>query len=259
MSTEERAHRALAGSRAPEVVLITGGARGIGAAVVRRCVRLGMSVCFTYVDAAEAAADLVAQIGEPERVCAVRTDATDLDGMEAVFDRADAMGRVTALVNNAAVTYPLGDLARSRPEDIRRAIEVDLVAPVLLCRLAVRRWQPDPSGRSIVNVSSVAASSGAPHEYVAYAAAKAGVEALTVGLAKEVAPLGVRVNAVAPGTTATGIHARSGDPDRPARIAGRIPMGRVAEPDEIAAVISWLLGPDASYVTGAVVPATGGS
>lgn len=245
--------------RAAKVVVVTGGSRGIGAAVVRRCVDRGMSVCFTYAEDADAAADLVARTGGSQRVCSVRADATDLDAMEAVFDRAEAMGRVTGLVNNAGVTYRLGDLVRSRPEEIRRAIEVNLVAPIFLCRLAIGRWQSDPSGRSIVNVSSIAASTGAPHEYVAYAAAKAGVEALTVGLAKEVAPLGIRVNAVAPGTTATGIHARSGDPDRPARIARRIPMGRVARPDEIAAVVSWLLSADASYVTGAIVPAAGGS
>ncbi len=137
-------------------------------------------------------------------------------------------------------------------------VEVNLLAPLLISQMAVRRWTQDPAGRAIVNVSSVAATTGAPAEYIPYASAKAGLEALTVGLAKEVAPLGIRVNAVAPGTTATGIHAAAGDPDRPQRVASRVPMGRVAEPYEVADVVSWLLSDKASYVTGAVVRVAGG-
>ena len=121
--------------------------------------------------------------------------------------------------------------------------------------LSVRRGGP---GGAIVTVSSSAATLGAPHEYVHYAAAKAGVDALTVGLAKELADDGVRVNAVAPGLVRTGIHADAGDPERLDRVTARIPAGRPGEPEEAAAAVAWLLGPEASYVTGAVLRVAGG-
>jgi len=113
-------------------------------------------------------------------------------------------------------------------------------------------------GGSIVNVSSAAATLGSPHEYVHYAAAKSGIDALTIGLSKELAGEGIRVNAVAPGVVATGIHAAAGQPDRADRIGVRIPLGRSAQPDEIAAAISWLMGPEAGYVTGAILRIGGG-
>jgi NAD(P)-dependent dehydrogenase (short-subunit alcohol dehydrogenase family) len=133
------------------------------------------------------------------------------------------------------------------------------VLGTLLCaREAIRRWEQRGTAGTMVNVSSIAATLGAPAEYVHYAASKAAVEAFTVGLAKEVAATGIRINAVAPGTTQTEIHAAAGDPGRPARVAARIPLGRVAEPEEIAEAVLWLLSPQASYVTGTILRVTGG-
>lgn len=240
------------------VALVTGGSRGIGAEIVRQCLAADAAVCFTYSRDGSAADDLIRQLGAPERLRAVRADVTDPVAMEEALDVAESLGRVAWLVNNAGVTGRLGGFEDVTAEEARRVVEVNLLAPLLISQMAIRRWTQDPAGRAIVNVSSIAATTGAPAEYIPYAAAKAGLEALTVGLAKEVAPLGIRVNAVAPGTTATGIHAAAGDPDRPQRVASRVPMGRVAEPHEVADVVSWLLSDKASYVTGAVVRVAGG-
>ena len=240
------------------VAVVTGGSRGIGAAVVGRLVDAGFAVCAAW-SGDEAAADaLAARHRDSGRVRTVRADVTDPDAVEELFDAAESLGRVTALVNNAGVTGRIGPFADLDLADLRRVLDVNLAAPVIACRAAVRRWQADPAGRSIVNVSSVAARLGAPGEYVPYAAAKAGVETLTVGLAKELGPVGIRVNAVAPGTTDTRIHALAGEPGRPARVAGTVPLRRVARPDEVAAVVVWLLSDEASYVSGAVVPVAGG-
>jgi len=184
----------------------------------------------------------------------------DEAAMERAFEVAASLGRVDAVVNNAGTTGPISDFAHTTTEDIRRVLDVNLLGPLLVNRLAVNRWIATETGpdRSIVNISSVAASLGAPGEYVPYAAAKAGVETMTIGLAKELGPAGIRVNAVSPGTTLTGIHALAGEPDRPARVAAGIPLGRPARPAEISAAVRWLLSREASYVTGAVVKATGG-
>jgi len=240
------------------VVLVTGGSRGIGASIVADCVRDGWGVCFTYTND-ESGAREVRQLS-PDRVLPVRADVMDEAAMERAFEVAASLGRVDAVVNNAGTTGPISDFAHTTTEDIRRVLDVNLLGPLLVNRLAVNRWIATETGpdRSIVNISSVAASLGAPGEYVPYAAAKAGVETMTIGLAKELGPAGIRVNAVSPGTTLTGIHALAGEPDRPARVAAGIPLGRPARPAEISAAVRWLLSREASYVTGAVVKATGG-
>lgn len=172
----------------------------------------------------------------------------------------ETYGFITGLVNNAGVTVHVGDLADTPVDAIRRVVDVNLMGTILCSRQAARLMSTRRGARggAIVNVSSAAASVGAPHEYVHYAAAKAGVEALTVGLARELAGEGIRVNAVAPGTVATGIHADAGDPERASRVARRIPMRRVGRADEIAAAIVWLLSAQSSYATGAVVRVAGG-
>ena len=166
----------------------------------------------------------------------------------------------TSVVNNAGSTLHLGPLAATPVDTIRRVIEVNLLATVLCCRAAAQIMSTDLGGRggAIVNVSSAAATTGSPGEYVHYAAAKAGVDALTVGLAKELAQQGIRVNGVAPGLIRTGIHAAAGDPGRLERVAGRIPVGRVGEPDEVSGAIAWLLGAEADYVSGTTVRIAGG-
>ncbi|GAB2549027.1 SDR family NAD(P)-dependent oxidoreductase [Leucobacter ruminantium] len=244
------------------VAIVTGGSRGIGAEIVRRLARAGLHVLLVYgSDDREAAATAERCTTETARVVPFRCDIAAPGAPEAVFDRADRLGTPVVLVNNAGVTGRISALAESDPEGIRRAIDVDLTVTIMLCREAMIRWTggAEDRARSIVNVSSVAAKTGAPGEYVWYAAAKAGVNALTTGLAVEAAPHGIRVNAVNPGTTDTTIHARAGRSDRAAVVGARSPMGRPAQPDEIAAAVEWLVGSDASYVNGATLDVTGGT
>ncbi|QWZ10226.1 SDR family oxidoreductase [Nocardioides panacis] len=238
------------------LTVITGGGRGIGAATALRLARDGHDLVLSYAadrDAAEATAATARANGVGVEV--VRADVTDPDQVDALFDAAAGVGRVTGLVNNAGSTLHLGDLADTPVEVVRRVIDVNLTGAVLVARRAVRDLT---DGGAIVNVSSAAATLGAPHEYVHYAAAKAGVDALTVGLAQEVAARGIRVNGVAPGIVRTGIHAAAGDPGRPDRVAGAVPVGRVGEPEEVAAAIAWLLSDACPYATGATLRVAGG-
>ncbi len=202
--------------------------------------------------------DAVRAVGS--RAAAVPGDVADPDAVNTLFATAATLGPVTGLVNNAGLTAHIGDLADTPVEVVRRVVEVNLLGTLLCARRAAQVMSTTRGGRggAIVNVSSAAATLGSAHEYVHYAAAKAGVEALTVGLAKELAEQGVRVNAVAPGIVRTAIHAAAGDPGRLERIVPRIPMGRVGEPEEIASAIAWLLGPEAGYVTGASIRIAGG-
>jgi len=243
------------------VTVVTGGGRGIGAATVAHLAHLGHDVALGYLsDAAAAEAVVAAARAAGARALAVRGDVADDDDVDALFAEAATLGPVTGLVNNAGLTAHIGDLADTPVSVLRRVVEVNLVGALLCARRAaqVMSTHRGGAGGAIVNVSSAAATLGSAHEYVHYAAAKAGVEALTVGLAKELADQGVRVNAVAPGMVRTGIHAAAGDAERLERVVPRIPLGRVGEPDEIAPAIGWLLGPDASYVTGASIRVAGG-
>ena len=243
-----------------DVMIVTGGSRGIGAAIARGAARQGYAVCITYARDAQAADRVLADLhGLGARALAVRGE-VEAEGFAAeVFDRAEAeLGPVTALVNNAGITGRIGAFADTSVETMRAVLDVNLLGTMMLAQEAVRRWRAAEIAGRIVNLSSVAATLGAPNEYVAYAAAKAGVDAFTLGLAKEVAPFGIRVNAVAPGTTYTDIHATAGAPGRPERVVGRVPMGRIGEPDEIANAVLWLLSAEASYATGTVVRVSGG-
>ena len=243
-----------------DVLIVTGGSRGIGAAIVRKALDRGYRVCLGYVSRRSAAEALVDELGGLERgVIAVAGDVADPAFAAECFDSAEAsLGPVTALVNNAGVTGPIGRFTDATGATLRRTVDVNLLGTLFMAQEAVRRWERAGTPGRIVNVSSVASTLGAPHEYVHYAATKAAVEAFTIGLAKEVAASGMRVNAVAPGTAYTDIHAAAGEPDRPARIVGRVPIGRIAEPEEIANAVLWLLSPEASYVTGAVLRVAGG-
>ncbi|MER7937639.1 MULTISPECIES: SDR family oxidoreductase [unclassified Streptomyces] len=241
------------------VTVVTGGSRGIGAATCLRLAADGHDVVIGYVRDADAAESVARGVrGTGARCAVVPVDTAVEADVERLFDTAEReLGAVTGLVNNAAVTGPLGRLADTGTADLRRVVEVNLLGALLCSRRAARLMAPRGEG-AIVNVSSAAATLGSPGEYVHYAATKAAVDALTVGLAKELGPDGVRVNAVAPGAVDTDMHAAMGDPGRARRIGAAVPLGRAARPEEIAAAIAWLFSPDASYTTGAVLRVSGG-
>jgi glucose 1-dehydrogenase len=235
--------------------VVTGGGRGIGAATARRLAAAGHDLVLGYARdqaAAEETAEAVRTVGTSCRT--FRADVSDAAEVDALFDAVAEWGTLTGLVNNAGATMHLGDLADTPVDVIERVIAVNLTGAVLCARRAVRDMT---GGGVIVNVSSAAATRGAPHEYVHYAAAKAGVDALTLGLAQEVAPR-IKVFGVAPGVVRTGIHADAGDASRPDRAAGTVPLGRAGEPEEVAEAIAWFLTGAPDYATGATLRMGGG-
>jgi NAD(P)-dependent dehydrogenase (short-subunit alcohol dehydrogenase family) len=235
------------------LTVVTGGGRGIGAAICRRIAADGHDVVVGYRSDRRSAEGVVADVEAlGRRALAVAVDTTDELGVNALFRAATTLGAVTGVVANAGAVAAVGPLAQASAADLRRDLDVNLLGTVLTARRAIGALT---GGGSVVLISSVAATLGAPNAYVHYAAAKAGVEALAVGLSKELAPLGIRVNAVAPGTVWTEFHQ---DPERPAKVAGTIPLGRPGQPDEIAGAVAWLLSADAGYTTGAVLKVSGG-
>lgn len=245
------------------VTVVTGGSRGIGAATAIRLAAAGHDVAICYLREAEAAQEVLAGVrAAGRRGVAVPVDVSIEGDVERLFDTAAAeLGPVTGLVNNAGITSPAGRLVDLSTTDLRKVVDVNLIGAVLCARRAARDMATSRGGGggAIVNISSGAATFGGPGVYVHYAATKAAVETLTIGLAQELASDGIRVNAVSPGVVRTDIHARgTKEPDRLERVASRIPLGRVGEPDEIAAPIVWLLGPEASYTTGAILRVAGG-
>ncbi|MEV7129457.1 glucose 1-dehydrogenase [Streptomyces sp. NPDC093260] len=241
------------------VTVVTGGGRGIGAAICRRLAADGHDIVIGYVNdtrAAEAVADEVLEAGA--RGVAVRMDTSAEADVERLFATAEErLGPVTGLVNNAGVTGPLGRLTDTDTADLRRVVEVNLLGTLLCARRAAQLMVPRGSG-VIVNISSAAATLGSPGDFVHYAATKAAVDTLTLGLAKELGPDGIRVNAVAPGMIDTEMHEEMGDPERARRAAGTIPLRRPGRAEEIAAAVAWLMSPDASYASGAVLRVSGG-
>ncbi len=244
------------------VVLVTGGSRGIGAAVCRLAAAREHAVVINYAADAVAAEqvrdDIVAAGGTAVTVAG---DVSDEADVRRLFDAAAELGELSGLVANAGVTGNTpGRLDEQDARVVRRVLDVNVVGVFLCAREAVRRMSTRYGGRggAIVTVSSTAAGRGSPGEWVHYAASKAAVETLTHGLALEVADEGIRVNAVAPGMVETGLHAAAGLPDRTRQRAPLIPMKRVGTPEEIAEGVLWLLSPAASFVTGAVLPISGG-
>lgn len=238
------------------VTVVTGGSRGIGAAVCLRLAAEGHDLAVGYRSDAAAAGAVARAVRDAGRRCVtVRGDTADQADVDGLFDTAAAeLGPVTGLVNNAGTSGPIGRLADADPAGMRRALEVNILGYLLCARRAVREMARTGGG-AIVNISSAAATLGSPGRYVHYAAAKAAVDGMTVGLAKEVAADGIRVNCVAPGTIWTDFH---GDPQRPAEVAASIPMGRAGQPEEIAGAVAWLLSTDSGFATGTVIRVAGG-
>ncbi|ATR83882.1 MULTISPECIES: SDR family oxidoreductase [Pseudomonas] len=245
-----------------QVIVITGASRGIGAATARLAALQGYRVCINYHADDEAAERVLAEVRElGAEAIAVRADVSVEDEVIQLFHRVDSeLGRVTALVNNAGTighTSRLEDMSEFR---LLKLMKTNVVGPMLCAKHALQRMSTRHGGLggSIVNVSSVAARLGSPNEYVDYAASKGALDTFTVGLAKEVASDGVRVNAVRPGYIHTDFHALSGDPDRVSTLEASLPMGRGGRAEEVAEAIIWLLSDKASYSTGSFIELGGG-
>jgi NAD(P)-dependent dehydrogenase (short-subunit alcohol dehydrogenase family) len=241
------------------IAIVTGGSRGIGRAVVERLHRDGYGILFTHSNSDADARVIEKALNTAHRPCrALRIDVADNDAAVQVFDAAESLGAVIALINNAGITGGIGALETLDDETLQRVIAVNLLAPIRLCREAARRWKSRSYRSTIINISSIAARTGSPNEYVAYAASKGALNTLTVGLARELAASHIHVNAVSPGTIDTDIHARAGMPERAWRVAERVPMRRPGQADEIANAVAWLVSDKASYVTGTILDVTGG-
>jgi NAD(P)-dependent dehydrogenase (short-subunit alcohol dehydrogenase family) len=245
-----------------KVVLITGAGRGIGAATAKLAARRGWAVCVNYLKNRDAAEAVVRDIGKAGgRAVAIAADVSSEPAVVGLFEACDkALGPVTALVNNTGILE-----RQIRVEDIDaarlgRILTTNVVGSFICAREAVRRMSTKRGGKggAIVNVSSAASRIGSPGEYVDYAASKGAIDSFTLGLSKEVAAEGIRVNAVRPGVIYTEIHASGGEPGRVDRVKGSVPMQRGGQPEEVAEAILWLMSPESSYCTGIFIDVTGG-
>jgi NAD(P)-dependent dehydrogenase (short-subunit alcohol dehydrogenase family) len=243
-------------------MLVTGGSRGIGAACARLAAAAGYDVCISYRSQAGAAARVVeACRAAGRRALAFPADVGDEAQVVRLFAAVDAeFGSLACLVNNAGTLAPIAPLATFSAERIRRVLEVNVMGAILCAREAVRRMstRQGGSGGSIVNISSAAAYLGSPNEFIDYAASKGAIDTLTLGLSKEVAADGIRVNAVRPGHIDTEMHVGSGRPARARVLGAQSPLGRAGRPEEVAEVVLWLASEAASYVTGSLVDCAGG-
>jgi NAD(P)-dependent dehydrogenase (short-subunit alcohol dehydrogenase family) len=245
-----------------EVLLVTGGSRGIGAAVARLAADKGYAVAVNYASNAKAAGEVVREItSRGGRAIAVQADVAKEEEILAMFVAVDQqLGPLTALVNNAGVVDMTARVDEMSAERLKRMFDINVIGSIVCAREAVRRMSTKHGGAggAIVNVSSAASRLGSPGQYVDYAAAKGAIDAFTLGLAKEVAAEGIRVNAVRPGLIETDIHASGGMPDRVRQLQHLVPMQRGGSPLEVAQAILWLLSPEASYTTMSLIDVSGG-
>lgn len=245
-----------------QTVVITGGSRGIGAATAKLAASRGHNICFAYQsddDAAEQIVIACKQVGG--NALAVKADISTVAGAAKLFATCDEhFGSPTTLVNNAGIIGQRTSVSGLTPEALRRTFEVNVFGAVYCIQEAIRRMSTrnNGGGGTIINISSMASRLGSPGEYVHYAASKGALESLTIGLAKELGPDGIRVNAIRSGTIDTDMHVREGNPDRPAMVAASAPLGRVGTVEEIANAILWLASAEATYTSGALLDVTGG-
>jgi NAD(P)-dependent dehydrogenase (short-subunit alcohol dehydrogenase family) len=244
------------------VILITGASRGIGAATARLAATRGYAVCVNYRDRRDAADAVVADIArDGGRAVAVKADVAVEAEVVRLFETVDReLGTLQALVNNAGILEKQSRVDAMDAARLARVLATNVTGAFICAREAIHRMSTahGGAGGAIVNLSSKAAQLGAPSEYVDYAASKAAIEAMTIGLAREVAAEGIRVNGVRPGIIYSDIHASGGDPGRVDRLAPTVPMKRGGEVIEVARAILWLLSSDASYTTGTFIDVSGG-
>jgi NAD(P)-dependent dehydrogenase (short-subunit alcohol dehydrogenase family) len=245
-----------------QVLLVTGASRGIGAATALLAASKGYAVAVNYTSNAKAAQDVVSRIrAEGGKAIAVQADVSEEEQVLALFAAVDAqLGRLTAFVNNAGVVDVSARLDEMSVARLKRMFDINVIGAMVCAREAVRRMSTrhGGSGGAIVNVSSAASRLGAPGQYLDYASAKGAIDSFTLGLAKEVAAEGIRVNAVRPGLIDTEIHASGGIPDRVQKLAHLVPMQRGGSAHEVAEAIVWLLSPQASYTTMSLIDVSGG-
>ena len=242
-------------------VIITGASRGIGAATALLAAQRGFAVAVNYATGKNEAAEVVRQIrASGGKAAAIQADLGREQDIVRLFADAEQLGLLRGLVNNAGIAGGFARVADLTGAMLDRLLAVNVAGAMLCAREAVNRMSTKHggSGGAIVNISSLAARTGSPGEWVHYAATKGAIDTFTVGLAREVAKEGIRVNAVAPGLVETGIHAANGEPGRLHRLKPTIPMGRPGRPEEIAEAVVWLLSPASSYVTGSILEVGGG-
>ncbi|WP_211473571.1 SDR family oxidoreductase [Collimonas humicola] len=244
------------------VMIVTGGGRGIGAATALLAAARGYAVCVNYVHSRSAAESVAAAIrGSGGEALAVAGDVAVEADVMALFQAVDGqLGKVTALVNNAGILERQMRVEEMDVARLQRVLNTNVIGSFLCAREAVRRMSTrfGGEGGAIVNLSSMAAKLGGPGEYVDYAASKGAIDAMTIGLAKEVADQGIRVNAVRPGVIYTEIHASGGEPGRVERVKDGVPMRRGGSAEEVARAVLWLLSEEASYCTGTIIDVSGG-
>ena len=244
------------------VLIVTGGSQGIGAAVARLAARRGWAVALTYVRSKDLAEGIAAEITSAGgQAIAVHTEMADEASVVSLFRTVDAeLGPVRALVNNAGTTGPIRQIREVTTAIVDEVMGVNVRGAFIATREAAARMATDRGGAggAIVNVSSRASELGGAGEWIHYAATKGAMDSLTVGSARELGPVGIRVNAVNPGLIETDLHARAGAADRLTRLVSGVPMGRTGTAEEVANVVLWLLSDEASYVSAALIPVSGG-